>query len=232
MQILRPILILFLVVFAGGAAAGAPPACTPFGMAPQDQGLVRLGQLLFYDPILSGGREVACATCHHPDHATGDGVSLGIGDGGKGLGPARKVDPANMPEQRIPRNAPALFNLGAAEFTVMFHDGRLEERSGGRRTPFAPGTIAYDLPMLAAQAKLYGSEMSKKVAHDALQIHGAEGYSRDRPLERYYRDTRMFSIGGGTAQILRNTVAGEVLGMRLPQTRDGYTKLAARAAAE
>jgi len=86
-------------------------------------------------------------------------------------------------------------------------------------------------PMLAAQAKLYGSEMSKKVAHDALQIHGAEGYSRDLPLERYYRDTRMFSIGGGTAQILRNTVAGEVLGMRLPQTRDGYTKMAARAAA-
>ena len=154
MQILRPILILFLVVFAGGAAAGAPPACTPFGMAPQDQGLVRLGQLLFYDPILSGGREVACATCHHPDHATGDGVSLGIGDGGKGLGPARKVDPANMPEQRIPRNAPALFNLGAAEFTVMFHDGRLEEGPGRRRTPFAPGTIAHDLPMLAAQALL------------------------------------------------------------------------------
>ncbi len=87
-------------------------------------------------------------------------------------------------------------------------------------------------PLLAAQAKLYGSERSKKVAHDALQIHGAEGYSRDQPLERYYRDTRMFSIGGGTAQILRNTVAGEVLGMRLPQTRDGYTKLAAKAAAE
>jgi butyryl-CoA dehydrogenase len=42
----------------------------------------------------------------------------------------------------------------------------------------------------------------------------------------------MFSIGGGTAQILRNTVAGEVLGMRLPQTRDGYTKLAAKAAAK
>ena len=86
-------------------------------------------------------------------------------------------------------------------------------------------------PLLAAQAKLYGSERSKKVTHDALQIHGAEGYSRDQPLERYYRDTRMFSIGGGTAQILRNTIAGEVLGMRLPQTRDGYIKLAAKAAA-
>ena len=86
-------------------------------------------------------------------------------------------------------------------------------------------------PLLAAQAKLYGSERSKKVTHDALQIHGAEGYSRDQPLERYYRDTRMFSIGGGTAQILRNTIAGEALGMRLPQTRDGYIKLAAKAAA-
>jgi len=86
-------------------------------------------------------------------------------------------------------------------------------------------------PLLAAQAKLYGSEMSKKVVHDALQIHGAEGYSRDRPLERLYRETRMFSIGGGTAQILRNAVASEVLGQRLPQTRDGYTKLAARTAA-
>ncbi len=97
----------------------------------------------------------------------------------------------------------------------------------------APGTRnGFPEPMLAAQAKFYGSETSKKVTHDALQNHGAEGYSRERPLERYYRDTRMFSIGGGTAQILRNTVAGEVLGMRLPQTRDGYTKLAARNAAK
>ncbi|MEM8842796.1 MAG: acyl-CoA dehydrogenase family protein, partial [Pseudomonadota bacterium] len=73
------------------------------------------------------------------------------------------------------------------------------------------------------------------VAHDALQIHGAEGYSRDRPLERYYRDTRMFSIGGGTAQVLRNQIAGQVLGIKTPQTRDGYARIAdmrARHAAE
>ena len=85
-----------------------------------------LGQKLFYDPILSGNREVSCATCHHPAFGTSDGLSLGIGDGGIGLGTARVADPENMPEQRIPRNAPGLFNLGAQEFTVMFHDGRVE----------------------------------------------------------------------------------------------------------
>lgn len=151
---MRLLCLIALTCLAAPAYAADPPACTPFGMTAQDARLVTLGQLLFYDPILSGGREVACATCHHPDHATADGVALGLGDGGRGLGPDRAADPANLPEQRIPRNAPALFNLGAAEFTVMFHDGRLEDRPGARRTPFAPGTIAHDLPMLAAQALL------------------------------------------------------------------------------
>jgi len=87
---------------------------------------VALGRLLFYDPILSGSQDVSCATCHHPKMATVDALSLGLGDGAVGLGLDRVVDPDNMPEIRIPRNAPALFNLGAAEFKVLFHDGRLE----------------------------------------------------------------------------------------------------------
>ena len=103
-----------------------------------DMAQVRLGQLLFYDPILSGNKTVSCATCHHPRFGTADGVSLGIGDGGIGLGPKRRIDPNNRPEQRIPRNAPALFNLGAPEFSVLFHDGRLEmdpSEPNGFRTP-------------------------------------------------------------------------------------------------
>ncbi len=103
-----------------------------------DSAQVELGRLLFYDPILSGSKTVSCATCHHPKFAIGDGVSLGLGDGAKGLGPDRVADPENLPEQRIPRNAPPLFNLGATEFTVFFHDGRLEEdssRPSGIRTP-------------------------------------------------------------------------------------------------
>jgi len=77
----------------------------------------------------------------------------------------------------------------------------------------------------AAQAKILASETAIKVTNDALQIHGAAGYSRDRPLERMARDARMFTIGGGTAQILKTQVAGSVLNMKVPQTRDGYTKL-------
>jgi alkylation response protein AidB-like acyl-CoA dehydrogenase len=54
------------------------------------------------------------------------------------------------------------------------------------------------------------------------------GYSRNLPLERMARDARMFTIGGGTAQILRTVVASRLLERKLPQTRDGYQKLAAR----
>ena len=77
----------------------------------------------------------------------------------------------------------------------------------------------------AAQAKILASDSAIKVTNDALQLHGAAGYSRDLPLERMVRDARMFAIGGGTAQMLRNQVAGSILGMKLPQTRDGYIKL-------
>lgn len=50
---------------------------------------VALGRMLFWDPVLSGDRDVACATCHHPDFAYADGRALSIGVGGTGLGPAR-----------------------------------------------------------------------------------------------------------------------------------------------
>ena len=81
---------------------------------------------------------------------------------------------------------------------------------------------------LAAQAKIFSSEMAIRVTNDALQCFGARGYSRNLPLERMARDARMFTIGGGTAQILRTVVASRILGRKLPQTRDGFTRLAAK----
>ena len=78
----------------------------------------------------------------------------------------------------------------------------------------------------AAQAKIFASEMAIKVTNDALQIFGSAGYSRNLPLERMARDARMFTIGGGTAQILRTVVASVLLDRKLPQTRDGHFKLA------
>jgi alkylation response protein AidB-like acyl-CoA dehydrogenase len=80
-------------------------------------------------------------------------------------------------------------------------------------------------PLEAAQAKVFASEMAIKVTNDALQMFGAAGYSRNRPLERMVRDARMFTIGGGTAQVLRTLIASRLLGRKLPQTRDGYLNL-------
>jgi alkylation response protein AidB-like acyl-CoA dehydrogenase len=83
-------------------------------------------------------------------------------------------------------------------------------------------------PMLAAQAKIFASEAAIRIVNDALQMFGARGYSRDLPLERMVRDVRMFTIGGGTAQVLRTLVASRLLGWKLPQTRDGYVEDPAR----
>jgi alkylation response protein AidB-like acyl-CoA dehydrogenase len=87
-------------------------------------------------------------------------------------------------------------------------------------------------PMLAAQAKVLASEMAIKVTNDALQMFGARGYSRNLPLERMVRDARMFTIGGGTAQVLRTQIAARLLGMKLPQTRHGAQDAARAMAAE
>src|SRR5436190_4362957 len=77
----------------------------------------------------------------------------------------------------------------------------------------------------AARAKIIAAETAVKVTNDALQVFGAAGYSRNNPMERYVRDARMFTIAGGTAQVLRNLVATSIFGRRFPQTRDGYAEV-------
>lgn len=141
------------IFLASGAAAQDLGALPEF--APVDPLRAKLGQLLFYDPILSGNKNISCGTCHHPDRGTGDGVSLSIGEGGIGLGPKRVIDAGNVPEQRIPRNAPAMWNLGALEFQVMFHDGRLEadpNEPDGIRTPLGSEMTSGFDSVLSAQA--------------------------------------------------------------------------------
>jgi hypothetical protein len=64
-----------------------------------------------------------------------------------------------------------------------------------------------------------------QIVNDSLQLFGARGYSRNLPIERMARDVRMFTIGGGTAQVLRTLVASKMLGWKLPRTRDGYVEL-------
>ena len=91
-----------------------------------------------------------------------------------------------------------------------------------RRAAARAGRDGFPDPTMAAQAKLLAAETAIKVTNDALQLFGAAGYSRNLPLERMVRDARMFTIGGGTAQILRTLIAAKLLGRKLPQTRDGH----------
>jgi len=96
-------------------------------------GKVELGRALFFDKILSGNRNISCATCHHPQHASSDALPLPFGEGPAGLGPARRPgnDVSSAVHERVARNSPALFNVGAREFVRMFHDGRVEVDSEG-----------------------------------------------------------------------------------------------------
>ncbi len=102
--------------------------------------------------------------------------------------------------------------IGLDAARLMLHKAAASAETGG----------GFPEPKLAAQAKILASESAIKIVNDALQIHGAAGYSRNRPLERMARDVRMFTIGGGTAQLLRNLVAARILGRKFPQTRGGY----------
>jgi alkylation response protein AidB-like acyl-CoA dehydrogenase len=63
----------------------------------------------------------------------------------------------------------------------------------------------------AAEAKLYASETAHRVTTDALQIHGAYGYSTEFPVERLYRDARVYQIWEGTSQIQRLVIARQLL---------------------
>ncbi|WP_386681082.1 cytochrome-c peroxidase [Loktanella sp. R86503] len=151
-------MVLVVCTLMGSTATAAPdnlPApLTDDDFRPVDPAEAALGHLLFYDPILSGARDVACATCHHPRFGTADGLSLGLGDGGIGLGTDRVADQDNLPEERIPRNAPALFNLGIKDLRVLFHDGRIavdDTRPGGIRTPLEQDMTAGFASLLSAQ---------------------------------------------------------------------------------
>jgi alkylation response protein AidB-like acyl-CoA dehydrogenase len=69
-------------------------------------------------------------------------------------------------------------------------------------------------------AKVFANESAEWICHQAIQLHGHQGYTRDLPLERYYRDVRGMSLAGGTSEVMRNVLAGELLGRRFSQRAD------------
>jgi cytochrome c peroxidase len=136
---LRQTFSMYGVVSIGAVPAGSPA-------------LVDLGRALFFDKLLSGNRDVSCATCHDAAAHFGDGLSLSIGTGGDGIAPARTLGSGR---QFVPRNAPTLINAGLTPF-FLFWDGRVSAIGGpgNWRTPVGSSLPAGINSLLAAQAML------------------------------------------------------------------------------
>jgi hypothetical protein len=60
-------------------------------------------------------------------------------------------------------------------------------------------------------AKLYTSEVAVRVANEAVQIHGGYGFLKDYPVEKFYRDSKLCTIGEGTSEIQRLVIARQLL---------------------
>lgn len=102
-----------------------------------------------------------------------------------------------------------------ADMSVKLRAARLMIHDTAEQSDPFPDMVA------SAQAKIFAAEAAIEITNEALQLHGAQGYGRAQPLERMVRDARMFTIGGGTVEILRNMVASGILGRKLPQSKDG-----------
>ena len=93
---------------------------------------IALGRFLFFDKEISGNRNIACVTCHTPFAGSGDGFSLPVGEGGMGISTSRNAGEGDDAiHERVPRNAPPLFNLGVKAASQLFHDGRVRLAEDG-----------------------------------------------------------------------------------------------------
>jgi len=72
-----------------------------------------------------------------------------------------------------------------------------------------------DYSLVAAQAKLFASEVSSRVTNAAIQVHGGYGYVTEYPVERFMRDAKLTEIGEGTSQVQRLVIARRILGLRI-----------------
>jgi alkylation response protein AidB-like acyl-CoA dehydrogenase len=63
----------------------------------------------------------------------------------------------------------------------------------------------------SAMAKLFASESAVEIANEAVQIHGGYGFIKDYPVEKFYRDVKLCTIGEGTSEIQRLVIARQIL---------------------
>jgi cytochrome c peroxidase len=182
----------------GGLKRPFPSMVVPAGNEPTDarsDERAELGRLLFFDPILSGGNDISCATCHHPDLGFSDGRALSMGKGAHGIGPER----ANGSVVR--RGAPTIWN--AAFNHMQFWDGRapdLEEQAKGPITSEIemaenPETLVKELKAIAEYGERFdsafgggdGASITMDNVVKAIAAFERRLTANNAPFDRYVR---------------------------------------------
>jgi cytochrome c peroxidase len=193
-------MLIFLAPLSQLQASNLPERLSLDDFNQFSEAKAQIGRLLFYDPILSGNKNISCGTCHNPQLGTSDGLSLGIGEGGTGIGDQRQPGTGdNRIKKRIPRNSPGLWNLGEKNITLMFHDGRLSKSDiygNGFNSPareWLPAGLdnilaAQALFPLTAQFEMAGNPKENQVAgaaHDRIDAVWPIIAKRVRTIARY-----------------------------------------------
>ena len=150
--------------------------------------------------------------------------TLQILDGGRisiasmGLGMAQGAYEASI----VCEGAQAIWQADAEFQAIQFKLADMATRNRSRAPAHLSGCLARRSALASggdsalhaesSMAKLYAGEVAVRVANEAVQIHGGYGFIKDYPVEKYYRDVKLCTIGEGTSEIQRMVIARQLLG--------------------
>ncbi len=172
---------------------------------------IELGRLLFFDPVLSATRDVACATCHHPQHGWGDARPTPLGVHATGIGPERKLvkGAAFLP---LTRNTPSILNAAFNGIesgkpfdpsqSPMFWDNRVQSLEAQALAPIrqreemrgdvcseaeAVPAMVERLKAIPAYVKLFEAEITSERVSQAIAAYERTLITPDSPFDRFMR---------------------------------------------
>jgi len=135
---------------------------------------------------------------------------IGIGSQALGLAQAAMEEAIRYAKGRVAFGQP-IANFQAIQFMIADMSMQIEAARLMLRKAAFLRDQGRTFSREAAEAKLFASEVLGRVVADALQIHGAYGYSTEFPIERIYRDAKLYQIWEGTSQIQRMVIARHLL---------------------
>lgn len=139
-----------------------------------------------------------------------DGGRIGIAALGVGLAQGALDASIKYSKERVQFGKPISDNQGIqfklADMAMEIEAARLLTRKAASMR-----MAGHDVNLEAAQAKYFSSEVATRAANDAVQIHGGYGFTKDYPVEKFYRDVKLLTIGEGTSEVQKMVIARNLL---------------------